>query len=463
MRSAASWQRSTPQRATALREQRACAKKNGAAAGASRATAAGALRRRCSGHRRNVVADVAAQRAAHRLDVDLKLVRGTGPSGLILRSDVETQAATARRRSGPPAPPNPPLPAGAKTTPLRGPAAALTGYMEQSLAIPTATSFRTIAVDVLDARRNELNGALRGAGRTEKVSFTHLIAYAMVRAAHELPFITYSFRRDEHGAPSRVESGIHLGLAVDSERKDGTRFLIVPVIRNAGDLDFAALSLGVRRLVARARENKLGADDLAGASFTLTNPGGIGTVASVPRLMPGQGAILAAGAIGYPPGFRQCQRTDAAAARRRQGDADHEHLRSSRHSRRAVGRVSAARRSIAARRRCVLRNGFLVVRIASRTDVGHRRTPAAPAGPSVGRYAARGRGRHGDRFRVPFVRAFGRAARSTGHRTARRCIAAAADLRFDAGIAERDSRKRSARQSAGQYAGRRAAAVASNV
>ena len=175
--------------------------------------------------------------------------------------------------------------------------------MEQSLAIPTATSFRTIGVDVLEARRNELNGALRAAGRTEKVSFTHLVAYAMVRAARELPFITYSFRRDDRGEPSRVESGIHLGLAVDSQRKDGTRFLIVPVIRNAGDLDFAAFRSAYEDLVARARENKLAADDLVGASFTLTNPGGIGTVASVPRLMPGQGAILAAGAIGYPPGF----------------------------------------------------------------------------------------------------------------------------------------------------------------
>jgi 2-oxoglutarate decarboxylase len=250
-----------------------------------------------------ILADPAAQRAAHRLDVDLKLVRGSGPNGLILRSDVESQAASAQRRSGPTPASSPPLPAGAQATPLRGPAAALTGYMEQSLAIPTATSFRSIVVEVLDARRNELNGALRAAGRTEKVSFTHIIAYALVRAAREYPFITYSFRRDERGTPTRVESGIHLGLAVDSERKDGTRFLIVPVIRNAGDLDFAAFRAAYEDLVARARDNKLGADDLIGASFTLTNPGGIGTVASVPRLMPGQGAILAAGAIGYPAGF----------------------------------------------------------------------------------------------------------------------------------------------------------------
>ena len=250
------------------------------------------------------LADQPARRMARRLDVDLKLVHGSGPEGLILRSDVVEQAPQARLRSASPAAPSLPAPPpGTKMTPLRGPAAALTGYMEQSLSIPTATSFRSVSVDVLDARRKELAGAIKAAGRREKVSFTHLIGYALVRAAREHRFITYSFRRDETGAPIRLEPGIHLGLAVDSERKDGTRFLIVPVIRNAGELDFAAFRANYEELVAKARENKLGADDITGASFTLTNPGGIGTVASVPRLMPGQGAIIATGAIGYPAGF----------------------------------------------------------------------------------------------------------------------------------------------------------------
>ncbi|MBV8583740.1 MAG: multifunctional oxoglutarate decarboxylase/oxoglutarate dehydrogenase thiamine pyrophosphate-binding subunit/dihydrolipoyllysine-residue succinyltransferase subunit [Candidatus Eremiobacteraeota bacterium] len=253
------------------------------------------------------MADQPARRMARRLEVDLSLVRGSGPSGLILRGDVLAQAAQAKRRpataGAAPALPLPPLSPNAKLTPLKGPVATLAGYMEQSLGIPTATSFRTLLVDVLDARRKELNGALKAAGRGEKVSFTHVIAYAMVRAAHELPAITYSFRRDASGAPIRVEPGVHLGLAVDAERKDGTRFLVVPVIKDAGSLDFAAFRSAYEELVAKARDNKLTADDLQGASFTLTNPGGIGTVASVPRLMAGQGAIIAAGAIGYPPGF----------------------------------------------------------------------------------------------------------------------------------------------------------------
>ncbi|MDE2480557.1 MAG: 2-oxo acid dehydrogenase subunit E2, partial [bacterium] len=107
--------------------------------------------------------------------------------------------------------------------------------------------------------------------------------------------------------------GVHLGLAVDSERKDGTRFLVVPVIKNADALDFAGFYAHYQAMVDKARENKLGADDLQGASFTLTNPGGIGTVASVPRLMAGQGAILATGAIGYPPGFGNVPEATAKA------------------------------------------------------------------------------------------------------------------------------------------------------
>ncbi|HZT12885.1 MAG TPA: multifunctional oxoglutarate decarboxylase/oxoglutarate dehydrogenase thiamine pyrophosphate-binding subunit/dihydrolipoyllysine-residue succinyltransferase subunit, partial [Candidatus Baltobacteraceae bacterium] len=240
---------------------------------------------------------------AKKFGIDVARVRGSGPDGLILRGDVVKQAPSLPRVSdGKARVEMPPVAAGAAVTPLKGPAAALAGYMEQSLSIPTATSFRTLAVDVLDARRKELNAAIKAAGRSEKISFTHVIAFALVRAAHELPFITYHFRRDGD-RPVRVEPGVHLGLAVDAERKDGSRFLVVPVIKNADTLDFSAFRNAYEELVLKARENKLGADDLQGASFTLTNPGGIGTVASVPRLMTGQGAILAAGAIGYPPGF----------------------------------------------------------------------------------------------------------------------------------------------------------------
>jgi len=252
-----------------------------------------------------VFATPQARRIARKMQIDVNRVKGSGPQGLVLRSDVEQQGPALPKVSPAGAAAQvqlPPVSAQAKVTQLKGPAAALAGYMEQSLTIPTATSFRTLAVDVLDARRKELNGAIKSAGRSEKISFTHILAYALVRAAAELPFITYHFRR-EGDKPARVEPGVHLGLAVDAERKDGTRFLIVPVIKNADALDFVQFRAKYEDLVAKARENKLTADELQGASFTLTNPGGIGTSASVPRLMAGQGAIIAAGAIGYPPGF----------------------------------------------------------------------------------------------------------------------------------------------------------------
>jgi len=247
------------------------------------------------------VASHRAQRVAERGHLDLRGVVGSGPGGMILATDaLNAPAAAAAPRA--PAHAAVPLPAHATATPIKGPANALVGAMEQSLTIPTATSFRTLQVGTLEARRAELNSALKSAGRSEKISFTHLIAYALVRAAHEFPAIVTSFRRDGTTA-TRVEAGIHLGIAVDTARKDGSRFLVVPVVKNADAYDFIAFRGAYEDLIAKARDNKLAADDLAGASFTLTNPGGIGTVASVPRLTAGQGAILAAGAIALPPGF----------------------------------------------------------------------------------------------------------------------------------------------------------------
>jgi 2-oxoglutarate dehydrogenase E1 component len=271
------------------------------------------------------VASHRAQRLAERTHVDLDTVPGTGPGGMVLIEDVRkasehwpehaavphepTNGSTRQLAPSPAAAPPPAPPAaGVVQTPLKGPANALALVMEQSLTIPTATSFRTFGVGTLEARRSDLNAALRAAGRSEKISFTHLIAFALARAAGDYRAIVTSFRRDATGA-KRAENGVHLGIAVDTERKDGSRFLVVPVIKNAAGLDFSAFREVYEELIAKAREGKLTADDVSGASFTLTNPGGIGTIASVPRLTPNQGAIIAAGAIGYPPGFAKTDPT----------------------------------------------------------------------------------------------------------------------------------------------------------
>ncbi|MGD0453397.1 MAG: multifunctional oxoglutarate decarboxylase/oxoglutarate dehydrogenase thiamine pyrophosphate-binding subunit/dihydrolipoyllysine-residue succinyltransferase subunit [Solirubrobacteraceae bacterium] len=247
-----------------------------------------------------------AARAAAVEGVDLAAVSGSGPAGRITKSDVlsaasrgATEAAANGAGVADGAATN-----GARTSsaeagalPLRGGAAALVRYMEESRSIPTATSFRTLTVSVLDARRREL----KAAGR--KVSYTHLIAYAIARAGEDMPVMANHFAEID-GKPHRMVDGqVNLGLAVDVEKKDGSRTLMVPVIADAGRLPFDRFLAAYDALVEKARTNTLTADDLVGANVTLTNPGGIGTVASVPRLMSGQGTIVATGSIAYPVGL----------------------------------------------------------------------------------------------------------------------------------------------------------------
>ncbi len=232
-----------------------------------------------------------AARAAAAEGVDLGAVAGSGRAGRITKSDVLAAATgTAAGENGAAAP-------SAESQPMRGGAAALARYMEQSRSIPTATSFRTLTVTVLDARRRELKSG------TRKVSFTHLIGYAIAKAAEQMPVMGNHYEELD-GKPRRVLDGqVNLGLAVDVEKKDGSRTLMVPVIRDAGKLGFDAFLDAYDALVEKARTNSLTADDLVGANITLTNPGGIGTVASVPRLMVGQGTIVATGSIAYPVGL----------------------------------------------------------------------------------------------------------------------------------------------------------------
>jgi multifunctional 2-oxoglutarate metabolism enzyme len=242
-----------------------------------------------------------AARIADVHGVDLSAVAGSGRGGKVTKEDVlaivEGNGAPAAQAV--PAAPKPSQPPAAGSKPIRGPAATLVKFMNESRTIPTATSFRTLAVATLDERRK----ALKAAG--QKLSFTHLIAWAIVQAARDMHVMTNAYA-EKDGKPQRVvPEGVSLGLAVDVERKDGTRSLIVPVIHRADELDFPAFAARYDELVVGARDNTLPPDAYIGANITLTNPGGIGTVASVPRLMPGQGTIIATGAISLPPGLAQ--------------------------------------------------------------------------------------------------------------------------------------------------------------
>jgi len=236
-----------------------------------------------------VQATPVARRVAAAQGVDLSRVTGTGPGGRITKADVLNGGSAPAAGVGGD---------GIKGELIKGGAAMLARYMDESRSIPTATSFRTMTVTTMDGRRKELKAA------GHKVSFTHLIAYAIAKAAtDEMPVMTHHFE-ERDGKPYRIDDGaVNLGIAVDVEKKDGSRTLMVPVIKDAGRLSFTEFLDAFGDLITRARENKLTADDLTGANLSLTNPGGIGTVASVPRLMTGQGTIVATGSIAYPVGL----------------------------------------------------------------------------------------------------------------------------------------------------------------
>jgi len=189
-------------------------------------------------------------------------------------------------------------------TVLKGMAKALATNMDQSITVPTATSVRTVPAKLMIDNRIVINNHLRRA-RGGKVSFTHLIAWAMVQTLKEFPSQAVFYRETEDGKPSVVAPAhITLGIAIDLPKPDGTRSLLVPGIKRADTMNFAEFLTAYEDVVARARANKLTATDFQGVTISLTNPGGIGTEHSVPRLMRGQGCIIGAGALEYPAAFQ---------------------------------------------------------------------------------------------------------------------------------------------------------------
>ncbi len=188
-------------------------------------------------------------------------------------------------------------------TPLRGVGKTLAANMDQSLKVPTATSVRTIPAKLMIDNRIVINNHLRR-DRGGKVSFTHLIGWAMVRALKMFPSQNV-FYAEVDGKPSVVAPAhVNLGIAIDLPKPDGTRSLLVPSIKRSDTMAFAEFLAAYEDVVARARANKLTAADFANTTISLTNPGGIGTEHSVPRLMQGAGCIIGAGALEYPAAFQ---------------------------------------------------------------------------------------------------------------------------------------------------------------
>jgi multifunctional 2-oxoglutarate metabolism enzyme len=192
---------------------------------------------------------------------------------------------------------------GIEAVPIRGAALKIVENMEASLGVPTATSQRRIPVKLLDENRRIINRHLEENDRG-KASYTHLIAWAILRALEQFPQFNDGFD-DADGTPVRLRRAqVNLGVAIDLEKKDGTRTLLVPNIKNAAALSFSEFLSAYDDIVKRARSGKLQVPDFQGTTISLTNPGTIGTVASTPRLMAGQSAIIATGAIEYPAEYQ---------------------------------------------------------------------------------------------------------------------------------------------------------------
>ncbi|MGN6524521.1 MAG: multifunctional oxoglutarate decarboxylase/oxoglutarate dehydrogenase thiamine pyrophosphate-binding subunit/dihydrolipoyllysine-residue succinyltransferase subunit, partial [Actinomycetes bacterium] len=226
-----------------------------------------------------------------------------------------TPAPTPSAVPAPPVPPTKPAPqpsAGPKpgaakdssdVAPLRGAAARVVSNMEASLSVPTATSVRAVPAKLLADNRIVINNHLRR-GRGGKVSFTHLIGYAVVQAVAAMPEMNYGFVETDGKPGVRRPEHVNLGIAIDLQKDDGSRQLLVPNIKGADEMDFSQFWSAYEDVVRRARANKLTADDFAGTTISLTNPGTIGTVHSVPRLMQGQGCIIGVGAMEYPAEYQ---------------------------------------------------------------------------------------------------------------------------------------------------------------
>jgi 2-oxoglutarate dehydrogenase E1 component len=190
---------------------------------------------------------------------------------------------------------------GEEVVPLVGGSRLIAERMEASRELPTATSVRSFPAKLLEVNRRILNNQLNRLVDGGKVSFTHLIGWAIVKALGSHPSMNVAYRETE-GKPATVRyDHINLGLAVDMPRADGTRMLMVPNIKSADAMDFRGFWLAYEDVIQRLREGRAGADDFAGTTLTLTNPGTVGTLQSVPRLMPDQGTIVGVGAIKYPP------------------------------------------------------------------------------------------------------------------------------------------------------------------
>ena len=194
-------------------------------------------------------------------------------------------------------------PGASSLEPIRGVSARVVQSMEASLSVPTATSVRAIPAKLMIDNRIVINNHL-ARGRGGKVSFTHIIAYAMIKAVRAMPEMNAFFGELDGKPAIGKPEHINLGVAIDLAKPDGSRQLLVPSVKGCEELDFAQFWNAYEAVIKKARSGALTVEDFAGTTMSITNPGTLGTVHSVPRLVQGQGLILGVGAMDYPAEFQ---------------------------------------------------------------------------------------------------------------------------------------------------------------
>jgi 2-oxoglutarate dehydrogenase E1 component len=252
-----------------------------------------------------VVAEAARENGALAPPEIPPVVQGNGASASAATTSMTPAAQPATPQPAPaqPATPATPPPAEADLIRLRGAAARTAANMAASLAMPTATSVRAIPAKLLIDNRIVINNHLQR-GRGGKVSFTHLIGYAVVQAIKVMPEMNSAYAEEDGKPVLAAPRHVNLGLAIDIKNRDGSRQLLVPNIKAAEDMDFRQFWTAYEDVIRKARGGKLTVADFQGTTISLTNPGTIGTEHSVPRLMPGQGCIIGVGAMEYPAAYQ---------------------------------------------------------------------------------------------------------------------------------------------------------------
>jgi pyruvate dehydrogenase E2 component (dihydrolipoamide acetyltransferase) len=227
-----------------------------------------------------------ARKIAAQWGVDLALVQGSGPGGRIVRRDVEAAASAAPAATVPA-----PAAAGAEfeDVPLSSMRAAIARRMPLSKApVPHFYVTSEIAMDRAWTLREELNG-LEG---QPKISLNDLVVRACALALIKHPGVNASFQ----GETIRVHHRAHIGLAVALE--DG---LITPVLRDCETKSLARIAIDSRDLAERARARKLRANELSGATFSVSNLGMFDVTEFSAIINPPEGAILAVGSVRRVP------------------------------------------------------------------------------------------------------------------------------------------------------------------